>query len=1170
VSTPRQIPDAVRRRQAEASDPSAAVFVTANAGSGKTHVLAQRVIRLMLDGGAGGVDPSKILCITFTKAAAANMAARVYDTLKDWIALDDEALDRAMRDIGVTEIDTVKRLRARRLFAAALETPGGLKVQTIHAFCTRLLQQFPFEADVAARFAVLEDRTQSEMLERIRLAVLLEAAEAPETPLGRALKAAIAAAADTTLVDVLTEATGKRAKLIAWIEGGSARAIAQLSAALGIDAKDDRTRVEAEIIEGPHLPSSYWPDVMAALEEGTKNDQAQARRFAEALAASGETRLASYFSVFLTGEKEPRKSLITRGLADRYPELADGLAAEQGRVVDLIARLNGVICRDRTAALVAIAAEVIRRYTDEKERRGLLDYDDLIDKTFQLLASVDPSWVHYKLDLGLDHVLIDEAQDTSEKQWAIIKRLVAEFSAGAGARGLLKRTIFAVGDEKQSIFSFQGAAPREYDVARDHFKAAFAIAEVRWRVVQLDYSFRSGANVLGAVDEVFGREEIYRSVTTDAGGMLAHQALPDAVPGIVEIWPLIEAAPAPDMEAWDAPFDAVSETSPQVQLAHKIAVTVRHDIDRRVPVGRDRRPMRAGDVLILVRQRSALFAAVIRALKNVGVPVAGADRLMLTEHIAVRDLMALADALLLAEDDLALAVALKSPLFGFDEHHPFDDERLFDLAYGRKGSLRAALAARAGDHPLFAAADALLRRAAARARHDTPFGFFAWLLGPEHGRRKIFARLGLEAADALDEFLELALDYERRETPSLQGFMAWLRAADTLVKRDMEVTRDEVRVMTVHGAKGLEAPVVILADTTTPPQGSHQPRLVEVPPVRARPGAPPCIVWAGRRDQDVPAVAAARATVLEEYEHEHRRLLYVAMTRAAERLIVCGYQGKTKRRAGCWYDLVFEGLKDKPGFSEVVEGEVKLWRYRKTTDRDDAPADALSQHAAPTAAPAVLPPWLSAPAPAEPAGPEALSPATAYDEAAVAPSAAPRADGAKALARGRLVHRLMQSLPDVPLPRREAAAQNFLARAGAGAAFSPDERDRLVAKALALFADPRFAPLFAAGSRAEVPIVGRLARAGRPDVIVSGQIDRLVVTSDAVLIADYKTNRLPPPNPDSAPPAYVTQLALYRAVLARIYPDRPIRAALVWTETPDVMEFSATMLDRALARVTSA
>jgi len=330
MSAPREIPDTVRRKQADASDPLAAAFVAANAGSGKTHVLAQRVIRLLLDGGAGGVDPSKILCITFTKAAAANMAARVYDTLRGWIALDDAALDVAMRGLGVTDIDADKRLRARRLFAAALETPGGLKVQTIHAFCTRILQQFPFEADVAAHFTVLEDRVQSEMLKRATLRVLLEAADTPKGTLGRALKVTVAAAADTTLFDMVNEAIDKRAELIAWIEGGIDRAIAQLSALLGIDPNDDLASVDHDIVDGPHLPSSHWADVVAVFDEGSKNDQAQARRLSQALAESGEARLDSYFSIFLTGDNEPRKSMMTRGLADQYPRYVGYQIARTG------------------------------------------------------------------------------------------------------------------------------------------------------------------------------------------------------------------------------------------------------------------------------------------------------------------------------------------------------------------------------------------------------------------------------------------------------------------------------------------------------------------------------------------------------------------------------------------------------------------------------------------------------------------------------------------------------------------------------------------------------------------------------------------------------------------------------------------------------------------------
>jgi ATP-dependent helicase/nuclease subunit A len=1257
----RIIPESVRRRQAEASDPSAAVFVSANAGSGKTHVLAQRVIRLMLDGSPAGVDPSKILCITFTKAAAANMAARVYDRLKGWIALADDALDQAMSEIGVKDIDAAKRQRARRLFAVALETPGGLKVQTIHAFCTRLLQQFPFDADVAAHFTVLEERAQSEMLERARMAVLLEAAAAPETPTGRALKAAVAGAADAKVVNVLNEATAKRARLTGWLAGGFERAAEQLSAALEIDADDDLTRLQKDIVNGPYLPLSDWIGISAKLREGSKSDEDQADRLSAAVAASGEERIDHYLGIFLAEENKPRQRLVTRGLAVRYPELTERLRAERDRVARLVARRNGIICRDRTMALATIAVEVIRRYTGEKERRGLLDYDDLIDKTHRLLTQCAPNWVHYKLDHGLDHVLVDEAQDTSEKQWDIIKRLVSEFGADIG--GPRRRTVFAVGDEKQSIFSFQGAAPREYDAARRHFEEQFRGCDVPWRFVRFDHSFRSGENVLSAVDQVFRFPDLYRSIASGHDGKLIHLPLPGATLGLVEIWPLIEPDPAPDMTAWDAPFDAVPETSPEVKLASKIAATVRGFIDSGAPVGAEQRAMRYGDVLILVRQRGPLFGAIIRALKNSGVAVAGADRLVLTEHIAIVDLMALADALLLSRDDLALAIALKSPLFGFD------DAVLFELAWERRRHLRAALAVRAAERTEFAAADALLRRCEARAGQESPFAFFAWLLGPEHGRRKILARLGLEAADALDEFLELALEFERHEAASLQGFVDWLRSATAVVKRDMETTRDEVRVMTVHGAKGLEAPVVILADTTTPPRGSHQPALLEIEAPAQPPwqggrlgcveetksgqdarapreiiGTSACLVWASRRDLDVPAVAAARQAALDENEHEYRRLLYVAMTRAAERLIVCGCHGKRKPNPNCWYDLIRNGLDGQPGLAELSDGDTIKWRYRRAAEPSRSPqskpavadfddsiggpkladrrfrlGDGLSEadrdasrgpNAAPDPSPTerplphpaglaeegrklatqepertrqrpssvgggeqTLPDWLTTPAPAEAARSILVSPSSAYDEA-VAPQALPRRPNAahgraqaQALARGTLIHRLLQSLPDIEPARREAAAHSFLSRAGA--AFSMDERNLFVGQALAIFADPRFAELFAPGSRAEVPIVGRVARTCGVDIQVSGQIDRLATTAHTILIADYKTNHDPPTSVEAAPPAYVGQLALYRAVLAKIYPDRPIRAALVWTERPHLMELAGRQLDQAIVRITA-
>ncbi len=1135
MTSSRIIPPAVLDVQISAADPDISAFVSANAGAGKTHVLAQRVINLLLR----GCDPAKILCITFTKAAAANMANRVFGTLAEWTTLDDAALDEKIRASTGAAPNAALRARARRLFASALETPGGLKVQTIHAFCTRLLHQFPFEANVAARFTVLDEATTNQLLDELTLDVLLKASAEPDSALGRALATAIIVAADTTFMAVVGDAIKKRDTIKSWIEraGSVEAAMAELSATFGLAPDDTIESVEEEFFSRSLIPAAEWPGLIEILDAGTVSDQKHSTALEAARDAAGRERIENYLKVFCTNELAPRKNLITKALAQRHPDWLARLQAEQDRVCQLLARERAVRARDRTSALVTIAAEVITRYQHEKDRRALLDYEDLIDKTLDLFSRSSAAWVLYKLDLGIDHVLIDEAQDTSPKQWSVITTIVSEFTPG-GARANTKRTVFAVGDEKQSIFSFQGAAPKAFDDNRRVFARQFNTPEQGWRELKFHHSFRSGENVLASVDQVFRAPENFSSITTDAGGIPPHISLPGAAPGLVEVWPLIAAAPRREMEGWDAPFDTESEESPRVVLARKIAAHVK------IWMAKGLRP---GEVLVLVRQRGPLFEAIIRALKTAGVPVAGADRLVLTQHIAVMDLMALADALLLPDDDLALASVLKSPLFGLSE------EQLFTLAWDRgTTSLRDSLRGKSRADATFADTERTFEHLAHAARQLSPFAFFAHVLGALRGRQKMLARLGPEANDAIDEFLNLALTYEAGETPSLQGFMAWLRTSSRDVKRDMEMGRDEVRVMTVHGAKGLEANTVILADTTTKPAGPKDPRLL--------PLAEGALVWGVARTEDVAAMADARAATQTEARDEYRRLLYVAMTRAAERLVICGTQGDKKIPDGCWYQLVDVALGDLCVTEAADDGSGEVRRYRKepsSAAEDKVPATP------PPAAAIVLPPWLTANVTDDAQALRSVTPSGGDDDDARRPATGDD----QALLRGSLVHRLMQSLPDVPPERRAQAAAEYLARAGDK--LDAGERETLIAQVLGVLTDARFGELFAPGSRAEVPLVGRVTIGGRT-VRVSGQIDRLIVTPGAVLIGDFKTNRPAPRRIEDIPRPYVRQLALYRAVLANLYPDRPIRAALIWTEVPDLMELSSEAMDLALTRVTSA
>ena len=1138
MRSPDGIPPDVRKRQHAAANPATSAWVAANAGSGKTHVLARRVINLLLE----GVEPEKILCITFTKAAAANMAKRVFDTLAEWTTFDDAELDNAIEEGLAGTASASRRRLARRLFARVLETPGGLKVQTIHAFCTQLLHQFPFEANVAARFTVLDEAEQSQLLETLTLGVLLDGAGNPGSALARALDTAMTAAADQTFRDLVREAIGRRDAIESWVNaaGGVELALAGLAITLGVDETDTVDEIESQYFAGSFIADADWPAIAAKLSRGGKSDGEQAERFTALVSLSGTERVEKYLDIFFTAAssgRTPRKSLVGRSVGDA--KLAEQLLNEQTRLITLLARRRAVACRDRSAALLTVAHEVLSRYAKEKERRGLLDFDDLIDKALALLTNVDAAWVHFKLDLGIDHLLIDEAQDTSHKQWDIVRRLTAEFTAGAGARGV-KRTLFVVGDEKQSIFSFQNAAPKEFANMLRYFQSAHDNSGQDFAVCKFEHSFRSGEAILGAVDEVFRPAQIALSVTSDQAGFPPHIALPDALPSVVEIWEPFKPEDRKDIEGWDAPFDAVSETSPRVKLSRRIARTIRQLVDAGAA--------RCGDVLILVRQRGELFEAIIRALKNQKLAVAGADRLMLTEHIAVMDLIALGEALLLPQDDLALANVLRSPLFRFS------DDELFKVAHGRgRASLRKALARKAPEQQIFAEAAARLDQMGRMAQRETPFAFYARLLGEGGARRLFLWRLGPEANDALDEFLNLALDYERRETPSLQGFLSWLRDARAEVKRDMEIRRDEVRVMTVHGAKGLEAPIVVLADTMTPPGGPRPPRLLQL--------SSGATIWAGRKADDVPDAAAARISAKAEAEHEYRRLLYVAMTRAAQRLIICGADGLKKRPQDCWYDLIRNAL----DASLVAEGEgdEKVLLYRKGT-RDEAAAPAADAEV--KGAERELPHWLRQMAPADAPRIAPIAPSSFEDDSVVFPAIAGAAEAReKALRRGRIVHRLMQSLPDIPEAGRKVAIAHYLKRAAAD--FSDAEQEDMTHQILAILNDLVFAEAFAPGSRAEVSVAGRVTAAGPEPIPVAGQVDRLAVTPESVLITDYKTDRVIPHSADEVPSPYVRQLALYRALLASVYPEKTIRAALIFTGGPALIEISETAMVAALAEI---
>ncbi|MBL28630.1 MAG: double-strand break repair helicase AddA [Rhodospirillaceae bacterium] len=1139
VQPARPDPDLAQRA---AASPEASVWVAASAGTGKTKVLTDRVLRLLL----AGTAPDRILCLTFTKAAAAEMANRLNGRLGGWATASQQALLADLTALtGTTPAQATLDL-ARRLFARVLDAPGGLTIETVHAFSQSLLRRFPLESGVAPHFDVLDDRSAAELAQEARDRVLMAARHGGDEALSAALATVTARVGETTFGDVMAVMLRERGRLARMIEEvGIDGAIAATARVLDLPAEPTLGGVMAEACADGAFDAAALRSAAQALAGGSDTDANRGAAIAAWLAASSEERgrsFTAYATAFLTADGSIRKRLATKKVLDAAPDAETALSTEAERVRGVADRCKAVAVFEATAALIRLGAAIVAQYQRLKEVRAVLDYDDQILLARDLLARPGVSaWVLFKLDGGLDHILIDEAQDNSPEQWEIVARLAEEFFAGEGARDG-GRTVFAVGDSKQSIFSFQRADPAAFSRMRDHFAARVAEAERVWRRIDLEVSFRSTEAVLKAVDAVFALPEARDGV---AGGdeTVRHAAFRTGAAGLVELWPPVEPAPEEEMPAWAPPVAARLEDTPEVRLADAIAATVRGWIDRgeRLP-SRDR-PIRAGDVLVLVRRRTPFVEALVRALKQRGIAVAGVDRMVLNDQLAVMDLIALGRFLLLPEDELNLAAVLKGPLVGFDE------DRLFALAWDRgPENLWATLRRRRDEHPAFKEAHAFLSDLLARADFVPPYELFAGLLEAEGGRRRMLARLGTEAGDPIDEFLNLALDFQRVRAPSLQGFLHWLESGSSEVKRDLEQAGTAVRVMTVHGAKGLQAPIVFLADTMQTPQPRTTPLWVDAPES--------ALLWPGRKANSDETTLAIRDAATARGMEEYRRLLYVAMTRAEDRLYVCGWRTRREPPAGCWYHLIAEGLRGiaQPFAFEIEARGDQGWTGEGLRLESAQEAPPVSEpHAAAEAEPPLLPAWALRPPPAEPEPPRPLSPSRPDGEEppAVSPLAATAAGGGH---RGRLIHRLLQALPDKASETRRAAALQYLGRFGD---LDAEEAAAIADQVLGLLDDAAFAPLFAPGSRAEVPIAALVN--GRA---IAGQIDRLVVTSDAVMIVDYKTGRQPPEREEQVPPLYLRQMAAYRAALRRIYPDREIRCALLWTEGPRLMPLAANSLDR--------
>ncbi len=1156
-------------KQRMASDPLVSSWVGASAGSGKTKVLTDRILRLLLprETGAPGTKPEKILALTFTKAGANEMALRLSRRLSDWAVMTDEKLSADMEKNLFGRPPTPHELKeARKLFARVIDAPGGLNIMTIHSFCQSVLGRFPIEAGLPPHFKPLEEEQARELLEKAKRDILSNAGTNTASPLARAVTNISTAMNEEQFSDAIRALIGERHQMQTVLRRtfGIEGFYTNLCGLFGVAPGRTESTALSDFCTSKNLKESALREACSYLANGSGKDLDKASYIQTFLDASPESRpalYATYKKAFLTTKDTLFDKPANKPVLTAAPQVGSILTEEAERIIAFESERKAIACVTLSRDLFTLGEAIIVRYQALKGSMGVLDFDDLILKTLSLLKgdtfkAIDQGvtrWVMYKLDEGLDHILVDEAQDTNPEQWEIIRYLADDFFDGTGAKNYV-RTLFVVGDEKQSIFSFQRAAPEKFGEMRGWFDKKIRTSGERFVPVDINTSFRSVQIVLDAVDSVYkanpGRLGLSASY-------LDHIAKREGQAGLVEFWPLYrtvgndksggeEDDQQLSLGGWFLPDKLVESQSGSQQMANKIGDMIKNWLDQKEILESYARPIQPGDIMILVRARNAFVGQLVRALKKHKVPVSGVDRMLLVDQIVVQDLCAAAAFALLPDDDLNLASLLKSPLLGVDEN------TLFKLAHARSSTLWSSLR-KNGDRTIVSWLENLI----VRAGTDHPYEFFSRIVqepcpgDSRSGLHAIRTRLGEDAMDPLDEFLNTALAYEGMHTASLQGFLKWHEDTSSEIKRELEEGGSAVRIMTVHGAKGLQAPILFLPDTVRTANSAKGERLL----------------WPHKTGLDLPFYVPSRevapdlaqnaqAEIDRKADEEYRRLLYVAMTRAEERLYIGGYLGKRNPdSASYWYEDIRAAFESLPDIKRIASGvqddkghDLPILRLTATRSAEpDKAGIAAKEKAAGTIK---LSKWIFEKAPEEPFPPKPLVPSRpSGDEPA---AASPLSSGQEhRFRRGTATHKLMQILPDLPPERRQDAAEQFLARAALG--LPPQLQKDIAREVMAILNDENFKDIFGPGSMAEIPVTGLIDQ----QTLISGQIDRVLVREDDILIIDYKTNRPPPTREEDVPPVYVRQMRAYADALRKIYPKKKVRAALLWTDGARLMALGA-------------
>lgn len=1126
----------VERQQNKASDPQYSIWTSASAGSGKTTVLVKRLLRMLLN----NIEPSKILCITFTNTGAAEMKNRINEKLASWTVMDDGELKKEI--IKLDEKDNIeqKLKTARTLFAKILDNSNDFKILTIHSFCQQIIKRFPLEANIVPNFQILDEISSLELLMQAEKELL----KSNNEEIKKSIQYIFTYINEDQFIELLKQAINQKDNLLYikskfyTIQG----IIDELQKIFKIDNKKELENIEDEFYE-----NTDFTIINQGIKDSLNNsDNKFNNKFIKIITEYQKDKdlIYDYINCFLTTDGKITSRLLSKDMQKVFPELHDFILKEAERSYQTKEYINNLTNFEFTSAFLNITYYIFEIYSFLKKQKGCLDYSDLIFETNKLLSNSKfnnldgenafSSWINYKLDEGIDHILIDEAQDTSPLQWDIVRSITTEFFSGQGQKGELDRTIFVVGDEKQSIFSFQGAEPDIFNLTLKDYKYKIEQCGKKFDNIFLNTSFRSLKSVLNVVDEVFA-EPYRKNAITKLVDKITHKVAREESAGKVEIWPLVEEKDIEQEKTekvekntpldWQINYTEKIEKSNKQKLAETIANEVydwfkngKTICDRKLKCSRK---LKYSDIMILVRSRDKDFINyLVRQFNKKHIPTMGNDKFDLLNNIISQDIISLLKFLIFNEDDLVLANIVKSPFLNLDEE---DLYTLCDYKNENQCSLWTAFQ----NIEKYKNQKIFLEDIIEKSKNTSIYELLLYIFEVQNTKKLFKQRFQYIADEILNEFLNLANEYEKTHNNStILNFISFLENTDLEIKRDMEQKTDEIKILTVHASKGLESPIVILPDTNHTTKTIQ--RIDEILRYKEE-----------GNDYYIPMIQKEKTILIEEIkdsmknkiEEEYLRLLYVAMTRAENELYICDYKRKGESKENCWYSILLNTIQNnkdvKIRHSKNIEGDIlyigdqdnycnilascnnQQKNYKIEEEKINEIIATFSQNKEKTNEIKII------------------NPSIYYQENAIKTPI----QNSENLENGKLVHKLLEILPNLDSGEWQDIIDIYLRNS--------NNKEKITNIVLNILNNQEFNFLFSKNSKAEVPIFAKI-----DGNIISGKIDRLSIIDDTVYIVDYKnTNTLY----NTIPEKYKIQLNLYKKVLEKIYTDKKIKCYILWT-----------------------